>query len=59
LLADGDYLYGVYVIENGEKVLTTGIKSGTVEAVKFIDNELYLLVDGRIYPFSAINEVSV
>ncbi len=59
LLADGDYMYGVYIIRNGEKILTTGIKSGKVEAVKFFDNELYLLIDGRIYPFSAINEVSV
>ncbi|PNR92488.1 flagellar hook assembly protein FlgD [Petrotoga sp. 9PWA.NaAc.5.4] len=58
-LPDGEYIYGVYIVENGQKILTSGIKTGIVEAIKFLNNELYLLVNGEIYPFSAINEISV
>lgn len=58
MMPDGEYIYGIYSIRNGQIVGNPGLKNGTVEAVKFINNELYLIVDGQMYPYSAINEIS-
>ncbi|POZ89456.1 MULTISPECIES: flagellar hook assembly protein FlgD [Petrotoga] len=58
MMPDGEYLYGIYTVENGQLVANTGVKSGTVEAVKFLDNELYLLINGEMYPYSVVNEIS-
>jgi len=58
MMPDGEYLYGIYTVENGQMVANTGVKSGTVEAVKFLDNELYLLINGEMYPYSVVNEIS-
>ncbi|RAP00031.1 flagellar hook capping protein FlgD [Petrotoga sp. 9PW.55.5.1] len=58
MMPDGEYIYGIYSIKNGQIIGNPGLKNGTVEAVKFINNELYLIVDGQMYPYSAINEIS-
>lgn len=58
MMPDGEYIYGIYSIRNGQIVGNPGLKNGIVEAVKFINNELYLIVDGQMYPYSAINEIS-
>ncbi|POZ93630.1 flagellar hook capping protein FlgD, partial [Petrotoga halophila DSM 16923] len=58
MMPDGEYLYGIYTVENGQMVSNSGVKSGTVEAVKFLDNELYLLINGEMYPYSVVNEIS-
>jgi len=58
MMPDGEYIYGIYSIKNGQIVENSGLKNGVVEAVKFINNELYLIVDGQMYPYSAINEIS-
>jgi len=58
MLPDGEYLYGLYTVENGQMVLNSGVKSGTVQGVKFLDNELYLIINDEMYPYSVINEIS-
>jgi flagellar basal-body rod modification protein FlgD len=58
MMPDGEYIYGIYSIKNGQIIGNPGLKNGTVEAVKFINSELYLIVDGQMYPYSAINEIS-
>lgn len=58
MMSDGEYLYGIYTVENGQMVSNSGVKSGIVEAVKFLDNELYLLINGEMYPYSVVNEIS-
>ncbi len=58
MMPDGEYLYGIYTVENGQIVANTGVKSGVVEAVKFLGNELYLLINGEMYPYSVVNEIS-
>jgi len=56
---EGTYNYDLVTIdETGQESTFGGVDGGTVEAVQFIDNDIYVIVNGQKYNFEDIIEIS-
>ena len=56
---EGTYNYELVTIDEAGKEKTFGgVDGGTVEAVQFIDNSIYVIVNGQKYNFEDIIEIS-
>jgi len=56
---EGTYNYELVTIDAAGKEKTFGgVDGGTVEAVQFIDNSIYVIVNGQKYNFEDIIEIS-
>lgn len=56
---EGTYDYQMVMIDsNGEEQTFGGVDGGTVEAVQFIDDEIYVIVNNQKYDFKDIIEIS-
>ena len=57
--AEGTYNYDLVAIDStGEEKTFGGVDGGTVEAVQFVDNNIYVIVNGQKYNFEDIIEIS-
>ncbi|WP_231109728.1 flagellar hook assembly protein FlgD [Thermosipho melanesiensis] len=58
-LPDGNYTFNLYSVErDGSLTEISAMDGGKVEAVQFRDNDVYVLVNGNLYPISSIIEIS-
>ena len=56
---EGTYNYDLVTVDaTGEEKTFGGVDGGTVEAVQFIDNSIYVIVNGQKYNFEDIIEIS-
>jgi flagellar basal-body rod modification protein FlgD len=54
----GNYTYQIDLKDtNGQAVSVSNLRTGTVESVKYVDGQAYLLVDGSYIPLAQIREV--
>jgi len=59
LMPDGTYTYKLLGIdEYGNQVELGGLEGGKVEAVQFLNGEVYVVINGIKYPISSIMEIS-
>mgnify|MGYP001215864611 CR=1 FL=1 len=57
--AEGTYNYQLVVVDStGQEKTFGGVDGGTVEAVQFVDNSIYVIVNGQKYNFEDIIEIS-
>jgi flagellar basal-body rod modification protein FlgD len=57
-VASGDYTYEIALEDtNGEAVTVSNYRTGTVDSIKYVDGQAYLLVDGAYIPLSQVREV--
>jgi flagellar basal-body rod modification protein FlgD len=57
--AEGTYNYQLVVVDStGQEKTFGGVDGGTVEAVQFVDNNIYVIVNGQKYNFEDIIEIS-
>jgi flagellar basal-body rod modification protein FlgD len=57
-VASGDYTYQINLKDtNGQAVTVSNYRTGTVDSVKYVDGQAYLLVDGAYIPLSQVREV--
>ncbi|ANQ54206.1 flagellar hook capping protein FlgD [Thermosipho affectus] len=58
-LPDGIYNFGLYTVQpDGSLSEISAMDGGKVEAVQFKDNDVYVLVNGNLYPINSIIEIS-
>ncbi|EKF49438.1 basal-body rod modification protein FlgD [Thermosipho africanus H17ap60334] len=59
MLPDGKYTFNLYSVQpDGNLEEISAMDGGKVEAVQFRDNDVYVLVNGNLYPISSIIEIS-
>ncbi len=57
-VASGDYTYQVDLKDtDGTAVTVSNYRTGTVDSVKYVDGQAYLLVDGAYIPLAQVREV--
>jgi len=57
-VASGDYTYQIDLKDtNGQAVTVSNYRTGTVDSVKYVDGQAYLLVDGAYIPLAQVREV--
>jgi flagellar basal-body rod modification protein FlgD len=57
-VASGDYTYQVNLKNtDGQAVTVSNYRTGTVDSVKYVDGQAYLLVDGAYIPLAQVREV--
>lgn len=55
----GNYTFQITAQDmSGDAVTATALSQGTVEAVKFKDNQIYMIVNGQEVPFSKVTAIS-
>ncbi|HOO75775.1 MAG TPA: flagellar hook assembly protein FlgD [Tepiditoga sp.] len=57
-MEDGEYTFKIYRYNDNQKVELAGLDGGKVDAVQFLDNEYYVVINGQRYPISSIQEIS-
>ncbi|WP_250880016.1 flagellar hook assembly protein FlgD [Thermosipho sp. 1244] len=58
-LSDGIYNFELYTVQpDGSLSEISAMDGGKVEAVQFKDNDVYVLVNGNLYPINSIIEIS-
>ncbi len=59
VLPDGTYSYQLSTIdENGKQVEFGGVIGGIVQAVQYVDNEIFVILNGEKYSYEKIIEIS-
>jgi flagellar basal-body rod modification protein FlgD len=57
-VASGNYTYQINLKDtNGQAVTVSNYRTGTVDSVKYVDGQAYLLVDGAYIPLAQVREV--
>jgi flagellar basal-body rod modification protein FlgD len=57
-VVSGDYTYQVDLKDtDGQTVTVSNYRTGTVDSVKYVDGQAYLLVDGAYIPLAQVREV--
>ncbi len=57
-VASGNYTYQIDLKDtNGQAVTVSNYRAGTVDSVKYVDGQAYLLVDGAYIPLAQVREV--
>lgn len=57
-VASGNYTYQINLKDtNGQAVTVSNYRTGTVDSVKYVDGQAYLLVNGAYIPLSQVREV--